>query len=324
MTDFPFRSTYQSPHFCFHVHTNDQKVLDFIESYLDFSSSPHHGSRLFELHYCITYVDRATLAYEDRIIHSAGSHSKVSATEYVVQTGEKAASVHINVDTMRVTADLYSLDHGLGAIDLVFFYPCRMLLAYRKWLYIHGALVQSATHDVIFVGASGAGKTSLAYSLAADPGYCQRSDDILFIHADQHHNYCLPLPTKVGFRNKALENEVHAVQEQKAFYGGKKRFSFPASVDACHEVTARATVIIHPHYDEHLKELKVDPIVNRQGFVEAVGDATLPMCDINIWPLQYHDACLTLTTFMRRAEIYHLTYNDALLGTLPALMAGRW
>ena len=324
MTECSMYAAYKSSHFCFHVHTNDRKVLDFIGCYLDCIAAPHRGKPCFELHYSITYRDRQTLQHEDRVVHSDASHSKVSASEYRVDLAEKAASVTVNVAAMQVTAALYSLDHSLGAIDLVLFYPCRMLLAYHNWLYIHAAHVQSAAHDFIFIGPSGIGKSSLAYSLAAQAGFAQRADDIVFIHADETRNYCLPLPTRIGFRNKALEAKASAAQESTLVYGGKKRFAVPAPLEMLQDVTARASVFIIPEYDEHIETLKLEPIVNRQSFAEAIGDATLPMCDINLWPQQYKDACLTLTMFIRCAEIYRLRYNDRLLDTVASFGAGRW
>ena len=174
-----------------------------------------------------------------------------------------------------------------------------MLLAYHNWLYLHAAHVQGAAHDFIFIGPSGVGKSSLASSLAGQAGFCERADDIVLIHADETRNYCLPLPTRIGFRNKALETKASAVQESTVVYGGKKRFALPAPVEMLQDVAARASVFILPEYDERIETLRLEPIMNKQSFAEAMGDATLPMCDINLWPQQYKDACLTLTTFIR-------------------------
>jgi hypothetical protein len=329
MNDFALHRSYHSPHFCFHVHTNDQLVLDLIESYLDCGHSALCCEPFFELHYCITYFDPAELTYDHRILASGPSHSKLSDSEYFVEIGDRLATVTVNVATLGVTADLYRCDCESGVIDIVFFYPCRMLLAYRGWLYVHGAHVTGSSHDLIFIGQSGAGKSSLARSLTQRPqyslhSYCQQSDDIVFIKADRRHNYCLPLPTLIGFRNKALEKDLADQQPSIATYGDKQRFSTGFSEYRCLDVTARKTVIVRPRYDDGVAALLVEPEVKKDKVVDDIAAVTFPMCDINLWGSKYDEAREMLAAFVRRADVVRLTYNDRLLPEVPFAFSERW
>lgn len=321
MNQLPFIKTYRDTHFIFHVYTNDARVFDYIEYYLVFNRASRQFNPCFELTFHIEYQDREDLPPADRLVYPGGARSD---NTYTGQLADKTADLIIDIEKERVYATLYSLDVQLGAIDYVLFYPCRLFLAYHNWIYTHAALVKSRTHDFVFLGPGGAGKSSTAFSLAAHKGFTQQADDMVFLHTDREHNYCMPFPTKIGFRNYALENDKRLAKEPTAFFGRKKRFNLPVSQDTFQDITSRETVILIPTYQETATRIAFEPVFDKDDIVRQIAEFSLPMCNIAPWRKQFAAACLTLLTFVKRSEVYRLMYNDALLEELPREVANRW
>lgn len=313
----PLTRTYRDPHFCFHVHTNDEKVFAFLESYLSFRHTEQQFNPFFEFHYFITYHDRNTLKRADKAVYHVARtgehllHARVS---------EQVSDVMLEIDARTIHANLYSFDNEMGVMDFTFLQPCRTVLAHQGWLYVHGAHVQSQTHDIVITGPSGAGKSTIGHVLGEHPAFVHQSDDEVFIASDGKHNRCVPFPTKIGFKNAALQHGLQSKQEASSIYGNKQRFALNVAPQHFYDVKPRPTLVIKPRYDAAAKALELTPL-DKDTMVREIADFSFPMLNLSAWPRQSHLAFFALVLFMQRAEVYTLTYNDALLAQLPDFLS---